>query len=233
MDITKNAVTAFAGRLSGCAGPGGTDSVSLQHWLLSFGAASAEFRLIVGDFIEWLGNGRHPWAAYWALMSGQLISLDNQPGIMPVIVGETWRRMMANCLLRVAGPESKSACGTTQLEGGLGSGIEGAIHAMRVLWEEHKAEEDWGFSLIDARNAFNEENRTAMLWTVRHEWPSGAQFMFNCCRHWATLVVWYTGDGSGHFLYIKEGVTQGDPLAIIAYGIGVLPLIRELWNAHS
>ena len=89
-----------------------------------------------------------------------------------------------------------------------------------------------GFILIDARNAFNEENRTSMLWAVRHEWPSGAHFTFNCYRHWATLVVRDIGDGSGHFLHSKEGVTQGDPLAMIAYGIGVLPLIRELRGAY-
>ena len=110
--------------------------------------------------------------------------------------------------------------------------IEGAIHVMRVLWEEHQTEEDWGFLLIDARKAFNEENRTAMLWAVWHEWPSGAQFPFNCYRHRDTLVVRDMGDGSGHFLHSKEGVTQGDPLAMIAYGIGVLSLIRELWSAH-
>ena len=130
---------------------------------------------------------------------------------------------MAKCLLRVAGLEAKAACGTMQLTGRVEAGIEGAIHVMRVLWEEHQTEEDWGFLLIDARNAFNEENRTAMLWDVWHEWPSGAQFTFNCYRHWATLVVWDTGDGSGHFLHSKEGVTQGDPLTMIAYGIGVLP----------
>ena len=90
---------------------------------------------------------------------------------------------MAKCLLKVAGSEAKSACGTTQLVGGLEAGIEGAIHAMRVLWEEHRKDEDWGFLLIDARNALNEDNRTAMLWAVRHEWPSGAQFTFNCYRH--------------------------------------------------
>ena len=75
-------------------------------------------------------------------MRGLLIMLDKQPEIRPVGVGETWRRMMAKCLLKVAGPEAKAACGTTQLAEGLEAGIEGAIHAMRVLWEEHKKEED-------------------------------------------------------------------------------------------
>ena len=73
---------------------GGADSVSLQHWLLRFGSASAELRLIVGDFVEWIGNGRPPWSAYRALMSGRLIALDKQPGIRLVGVGETWRQMM-------------------------------------------------------------------------------------------------------------------------------------------
>ena len=187
--------------------------------------------MIVGEFVEWLRNGRPPWAAYWALMSGRMIALDKHPGIRPVGVSETWRRMMVKCLLRVAGPEAKVACGTTQLAGGVEAGIEGAIHAMRILWEEHQTEEDWGFLHIDARNAFNEDNLTAMLWAVWHKWPSGAQFTFNCYRHWATLVVRDTGDRSGHFLHSKEGVTQGYPLTMIAYVIGVLPLIRELRNA--
>ena len=173
VDITKDTVTVVAGRLLGGAGLGGTDLVSLQHWLLRFGAASGELWMIVGDFVECLGNGRPPWAAYRDLMRIRLITLDKQPGIRPVGLGETWQIMMAKCLLRVAGPEAKAACGTMQLTGGVEAGIEGAIHAMRALWEEHKHEEDWGFLLIDARNTFNEENRTAMRWDVRHEWPSG------------------------------------------------------------
>ena len=71
-----------------------------------------------------------------------------------------------------------------------------------------------------------------MLWAVWHEWPSGAKFTFNCYHHWATLVVRDTVYGSGHFLRSKEVVTQGDPLSMIEYGIGVLSLIRELWTAH-
>ena len=63
---------------------------------------------------------------------------------------------MAKCLLRVTEPEAKLACGTIQLAGGVEVGIEGAIHTMRVLWEEHAQEEDWDFLLSDARNTFNE-----------------------------------------------------------------------------
>ena len=87
-------------------------------------------------------------AAHRALMRRRLIALDKQLGIRPVGVGENWRRMMANCLLRVAGPEAKADCGTKQLARGLEAGIEGAIHAMLVLWDEHKKEEDWCFLLI-------------------------------------------------------------------------------------
>ena len=71
-----------------------------------------------------------------------------------------------------------------------------------------------------------------MLWSVRHEWPSGVQFTFNCFCHWAMMVVRDIGDWSVHFLHSKDGVTQGDPLAMIAYGIGVLLLIQELREAH-
>ena len=133
----------------------------------------------------------------------------------------------------MTGQESNAACGTDLLVGGVEAGIEGGIHAMRVLWEEHLHEEDWGFILIDAWNLFNEENRKAMLWDVRHECPSDAQLTFNCYRHWSTLVVRDMGDRSGHFLHSKEGVTQGVPLAIIAYGIGVLPIIREIQGANT
>ena len=133
VDITDDTVTAVAGRLSGGAGTGGTDSVSLQHWLLRFGAASGELRLIVGDFMEWMGNGRPPWAACKALTSGRMIALDKQPGIRPVGMGENWRRPMTKCLLRVTGPEAKDACGTMQLAGGVEAGIEDSIHAMRVF----------------------------------------------------------------------------------------------------
>ena len=203
VDITNDVVAAVAGRLSGGADPGGTDLVSLQHWMLRFGVASGELRKIIAEFGEWLSNGRPQWAAYCAMMSGRLIALDISTGIRPVGIGKTWRRLLAKCLLRVTGQDEKAACGTDHIAGGVEAGTEVAIHATRLQWTQHYQEEEWGFLLIDARNVFNEKNQTAMLWAVRHEWPGCAQFTFNCYRHWAMLLVRYTADGSGHFLHSK------------------------------
>ena len=89
--------------------------------------------MIFVNFTECLSNGRPPWAAYRAMMSGRLIALDKHTGIRPVSVGETWRQLMAKCLLRVTGKEAKAACRTDQLAGGVEVGIEGGIHDMSVL----------------------------------------------------------------------------------------------------
>ena len=100
--------------------------------------------------------------------------------------------------------EDKDACGTEKLCGGMEARIEGGIHSLRILWQHHFQEEDWVFFLIDACNAFNEENCTSMLWAVCHKCPSGAQFTFSCYCHWDILMI-RAGNGAGHFLYIKGG----------------------------
>ena len=83
--------------------------------------------------------------------------------------------------------------------------------------------------LADATNGFNELNRKAMLWTVRHLWPAGARFAFNCYRHHATLVCRKGGNSANCYrLYSKEGVTQGDPLAMVLYGLAMVPLSKQL-----
>ena len=156
-------------------------------------------------------------------MSGRLISLDKCPGVSPVGVGDTWRQILAKCMMVMTGAEANEVCSAEQLYDGLEAGIEVGIHAVWLLWKQHAQVEDWGFLLIDARNAFNEENHTAMLWAVRHEWPSCAWFAFNCYHHRATLMI-RAGNGTVHLLYSKEGATQGYPLAMVAYGMGILPL---------
>ena len=84
--------------------------------------------------------------------------------------------------------------------------------------------------LVDARNGFNELSRKAMLWTVAHRWPSGARFAFNCYRHHSRLVL--RRQGKACFIVpSREGVTQGDPLAMVLYGIALSPLAERLKEA--
>ena len=135
--------------------------------------------------------------------------------------------MLAKFVLVVTGTKAKEACRTEQLCSGLEEGIKGGINAVRLMWQQHSQEEDWGFLLIDAHNAFN----TAMMWTVQHKWPSGVWFSFNCYRYWATLVL-REGNGTGHFLHIKEGATQVDTLSMVAYGLGTPSIIRDLRTIH-
>ena len=89
VNIMEETVESVARKLPGSSGPGGTDSEALQGWLNKFGEESTRLRTSVENFVGWLANGSPPWAAYLAFMPGRLISLDKQPDIRPLGVGET------------------------------------------------------------------------------------------------------------------------------------------------
>ena len=168
-----------------------------------------------------------------AFMSGQMIAIKKQPIIRLVDVGETWRRLFSKLILKVAGPEATMACQDDQLCAGPKAGIDGTIHKVQALWDKKLSTEEWGILLLDARSAFNEINRVGILWTVRHLWPSGAHFLLNFYCNWSSLVL-QNGNETASILHSREGVTQGDPLIMISYGIRILPLIKNLkWETHD
>ena len=103
------------------------------------------------------------WAAYLAFMSGRLIALDKQPGVRPVGVGETWRRLFDNIVLKVTVPEANIACQDDQLCDGIKAGINGAVHGVQALWDENSNMAEWVFFLVDSKNTFNEINRVGRL----------------------------------------------------------------------
>ena len=169
LDTTEGTMTEVDHQLSGGAGPERTDAVSLQHWFHRSWEVRAKLRHIFASVIKWLANLCLPWAAYCTLIAVCLIGMDKQPGVIPVGVGNTWRICFAKCVLAVAVPEAKDACGTEQLCRGMESRIEGRIHVIRMLWYHHLQEEYWGFLLIDVHNMFNEDNRSTMIWLVHQK----------------------------------------------------------------
>ena len=90
-------------------------------------------------------------------------------------------------------------------------------------------ESDFLTFLVDAVNGFNNSSRKAMMWTVAHRWPAGARFAFNMYRHSSVLILRRRGE-EALLMLSREGVTQGDPLAMILYALCMAPLaeyVRE------
>ena len=108
-----------------------------------------------------------------------------------------------------------------------GGGTQRALEALEFLTPDA---EPSGTTLVVAHNGFNELSRLAMLCTVRHCWPAGARFAFNCYKHWAQLLFRQPWEPPVTILS-REGVTQGEPLSMVFYRITLVPLVEELLAA--
>ena len=81
-------------------------------------------------------------------------------------------------------------------------------------------EETDGVLLVDASNAFNSLNRESLLNNIQYLCPPISKYIRNCYRVPARLFV-----AGGQELESAEGTTQGDPTAMDAYAIGILPFL--------
>ena len=59
-----------------------------------------------------------------------------------------------------------------------------------------------GLFLGDASNTFNSLSVLVMLWIVRHQWPGGARFSFNCYIHSVQLLIRRPGEVDPETLFI-------------------------------
>ena len=128
LDFTEDDVMWVASKLSGAAGALGAEAMELRNWILCFGCASEDFRVVVARLADWMSNSSPTWAAYRALIACRLVELDKRPGVRPVGIGETLRRALAKLVMKAARDQAKTACGNLQLCTGLKVGIEGATH---------------------------------------------------------------------------------------------------------
>ena len=135
LDFSEDDVIWVASKISGAAGVLGAEAIELINWLLCFGCAAEEFRVVVFDMACWISNSP-PWAAYRSLMACLLIALDKRPVVRPIVIGETLHRAIAKLVMRAAGDQAKTACGSLQLWAGIEAGIEGATHAVAQQQQE-------------------------------------------------------------------------------------------------
>ena len=60
LDFTEDDVTWVASKLSGAAGALGAEAMELRNWLLCFGCASEELRVVVARLADWMANSSPP-----------------------------------------------------------------------------------------------------------------------------------------------------------------------------
>ena len=110
--LDGEAIRTAALRIEGDAGPSGVDANGWRRLCIYFKSASSELcnslALLARRFCTTYvySQGLAP------LLVSRLIALDKCPGIRPIGVGETVRRIISKAILSIIGPDIQEAAGT-------------------------------------------------------------------------------------------------------------------------
>ena len=151
-----------------------------------------------------------------AFLGCRLIPLDKNPGLRPIGIGETLRRIIGKAVMSILKKDVQIGVGNLQLCGGHAGGCEVGVHALVDMFNDDDTE---GVIQVDASNAFNSINRNILLHNSKIICPQFATYIRNSYCTPARLFI--TG---GAEIRSREGTTQGDPIAMAAYGIGLTPM---------
>ena len=217
--IDASLIRSTALRTSGTAGPSGLDAHAWRRLCTTFKAASNSLCQSLAEVARRLCSSFVDPQALAPFLACRLIALDKCPGVRPIGIGNTARRIITKAVLLIIRDDIQDAAGSVQLCAGQLSGCEAAVHAVR----ESFAEDDTEAALfVDASNAFNSINRMSALHNIRHLCPSFATILINCYRAPTKLFI------EEDIIYSQEGTTQGDPLGMPMYALATLPLIKKL-----
>ena len=217
--IDGQLIRSMALRTDGAAGPSGMDAATWKRLCSSFKTASTELCDALAATARKLCSQHVDPSGVSALVACRLIALDKCPGVRPIGVGETARRIIGRAIARAISEDIQEAAGPLQVCAGHLSGCEAAVSAARKLFIAPDTE---ATILVDASNAFNALNRQAALRNIQHLCPSLSKVLINTYREKAQLFI------DGETLLSQEGTTQGDPLAMAMYAIAITPLIKDL-----
>jgi hypothetical protein len=218
--LQAESIRTAAIRTQGTAGPSGGDADQWRLMCTAFGNASEDLCGAMANVTRRMATCVLDPLGLEALLANRLIPLDKNPGIRPIGVGETPRRIIAKAVIKHLREDIQSAAGSLQLCAGQESGCEAIIHAFQKFFEGDDSDV---ILLVDADNAFNRLNRSVSLWNIQRVCPPLAIYTINCYRRPSRLFV--TG---GAEIASCEGTTQGDPLAMPLYALSIVPFIRRL-----
>ena len=147
-----------------------------------------------------------------------MISLNKNPGIWPIGVGEVIHRIAGKFIIDIAKKDVQQAAGSLQVCAGQDADVEASIYAMHDLFQEDETE---AVLLVDAENAFSSINRKAMLHNISITCPTLSIFVSNCYLVPVRLFILRNRE-----IKSREGTTQGDPTVMVAHALWETPLIH-------
>ena len=208
----------------GAGGPSSLDALTWRRLCTSFKTASNDLCQSLAATAKRLCTTFVDPKSVAPLLSCRLIAISKNPGVRPIGIAETTRRIIAKAVLRITGGDIQDATGSVQLAGGQIAGVEAAIHAVR---EKFLQDETEAALLVDASNAFNSLNRNTSLHNIRFLCPALSTILINSYRAPTELFI------DGEVLLSQEGTTQGDPLAMPMYALATILLIKSLPESVS
>eukprot|EP00731_Ephydatia_muelleri_P026168 Em0018g268a len=195
--IDASAIKSAVLQTEGSAGPSGIDAKGWRRLCTSFHSASVELCKSLAALARRLCTSLVDPCGLAPFLACRLIALDKNTGVRPIGICEVTRRIISKAVLSILRVDIQEAAGSIKL-----SQCEAVL-------------------LIDANNAFNSLNREAALRNIQILCPPFATILINTYRAATELFVQDT------IIFSREGTTQGDPLAMPMYALGILPLIQR------
>ena len=161
-------------RIEGSAGPSGVDALGWRCLCTSFRTTSSNLCHSLASVARRISTSFIDPDALQPLLNCHLIALNKNPGVRPIGIGETSRRIIAKAVLFVVKQDIMDAAVCLQLCAGQRAGCKAAVHAMREIFADKDTE---GILLVDASNAFNSLNRRAALLNMFHLCPLWRPFL--------------------------------------------------------
>ena len=226
--ITGDVIWKHALHTQGAAGPSGLDAASWKTILSChiFGNVANDLKDAVATLAKKMATEECEHLE--AITSCRLIPLDKKPGCRPIGIGEVIRRIIGKSIMDVVKEDVKKAVGNLQVCAGQFAGCEAAIHSVREIYNDPECE---AVLMVDAANAFNNINREATLHNIKVKCPSFAQYVENMYKEPASLFVSngiQRGSNEMEVILSSEGTTQGDPVAMAMYALGLLNLQQNI-----
>ena len=186
----------------------------------NFGTANSDLRKAFANVVKKLCTDLIKTQTIEALLSCRLTPLDKNPGLRLIRVGEVLRRIAGKVIVSVLKNDVIDCTGSLQVCAGQEAGIEAPVHSLNSMYND---ENNVAVLLVDASNAFTSLNREVFLHNISYICPTISAFIKNCYNSPSRLVII-----GGKKLKSNDGTTQGDPVSMAIYGIGVTPLISML-----